>query len=73
MIILSLLKAIGIVEIFGKNFGIRATNELIENILETNTSIKQLLKDLKNGQLSFIESMLMLGAYLMAVILILKN
>ena len=45
---IKLVKAIGIVEIFGKQFGIRATNELIENILETNTSIKTLLKDLED-------------------------
>ena len=44
---IKLVKAIGIVEIFGKQFGIRATNELIENILEANTSIKKLLKDLE--------------------------
>ena len=45
---IKLVKAIGIVEIFGKQFGIRATNELIENILETNTPIKKLLKDLED-------------------------
>ena len=41
---LKIVKSIGIIEIFGKQFGIRPSKELIENLLPSNTNIKPILK-----------------------------
>ena len=45
---IKLVKTIGIIEIFGKQFGIRATKELIENALQTNEKISTYLKELED-------------------------
>ena len=45
---LKIVKAIGILEIFGKQFGIRPTKEILENLLDDSSKIKGILKDLES-------------------------
>ena len=45
---LKIVKAVAIIEIFGKQFGIRPSKEILESLLDDNTNIKSILKDLES-------------------------